>query len=230
MRGKHMSNAKDPLTQAIENNPCGICRAKRLPACICKPGGGGSGGGSEEESAEKDNALQATAHVPTLQHLNTIFSESPVWQPVPNADDSYTYNDPQGLFTIKIDLSAGTLELTKHPGLSKEELQQLEKLLDVIESEFHAFKAELQAKGINTQAFQCHHDNGSLTIKIPNPKYFDAFIQQLVDKQLLPTDTMNRAHLPEADGSKSQDDTRNQATNSTAPNPFDISKGPDFGD
>lgn len=224
-----MSNAKDPLTQAIQNNPCGMCRAKRLPTCICKRGSGGSGD-VEEESTEKDNAIQATAHAPTLEHLKTIFLTSPVWQPVPNADDSYTYNDPQGLFTIKLDLCAGTLELTKRPGLSKEELQQLEKFLDVIENEFHAFKAELQAKGINTQAFQCHHENGSLTIKIPHPKYFDAFIQQLVDNQLLTTNTMNKAHSSEGNDSKPQDDNRNQTSSSTAPNPFDISKGPDFGE
>lgn len=37
---------KDPIEEAIKNNPCGICRAKRLRMCKCK--GGGSGGESEE--------------------------------------------------------------------------------------------------------------------------------------------------------------------------------------
>jgi hypothetical protein len=222
-----MSAAQDPLTQAIEKNPCGICRAKRLPTCICKRGGGGS---SEEESAEKNDALPTTPHTPTLAHLNHIFSESPVWQPVPDADDSYTYNDPQGLFSIKLDLGAGSLELTKRPDLSKEELQQLEKLLNMIENAFLSFKSELEAKGIDTQAFQCEHKNGSLIIKIPNPTYFDAFIQRLVDKQLLPTNTINKTHSSASDDSTSQEDSLNQENNTTAPNPFDISKGPDFGE
>ncbi len=221
---------KDPLTKAIENNPCGICRAKRLPRCMCKGGGGGGSSDAEDETYEPNDSSKATTDAQTLQGLNDIFSENPFWEPVYNADDCYIYNDPLALFSITLDLSAGSLVFTKRDGLSKEELEQLEKFLDVVESELNSFKAELNANGIDTQAFQCHRGNGNLTIKIPNPTYFDAFVQQLIDKNLLSTDSMQKKHDSNVVNSNESDEQQTQVITSTAPTPFDISKGPKFED
>lgn len=43
---------KDEATLAIENNPCGLCRAMLLPICRGHGGSGGGGGGSEGKAAE----------------------------------------------------------------------------------------------------------------------------------------------------------------------------------
>ncbi len=227
-----MTNDKDqdPQAKAIENNPCGICRALGLPVCKGHGAKGGGGGDATDETSEENDTSKAADNTPTLKDLTAIFAESTLWAPMYIDDDCYTYNEPHALFSIKLDLNAGSLVFTKRDGLSKEEQQQLEKFLDVIENELNSFKAELNAEGIDTQSFQCHRENGNLTIKIPNPAYFDTFIQQLIKKNLLPTDSPQKKYTTEVANEKQQDEQKAQAEVSTAPTPFDINKGPKIGE
>lgn len=212
--------SKDPLTEAIEKNPCGICRAKRLPMCKCKGGGGGSGGGSEEETYESKASINNDNNSATIQALSHIFESSPLWQAVDGGDDCFTLNHPDALFSITLDLSAGSLVITKRPGLSKEELDKLEIYINKIEDEFKSFKTELEDKGIDTSGFKCLHESGCLIIKIPNAQHFDAFIQTLVDKHLLPTDALGAEHVPSQAKSVQESNTGHNHT------PFDTDCAP----
>ena len=218
---------QDTRSKALENNPCGICRAMGLP--VCKGHGGGSGGGDSgggSEASEGNDLKQTAATTP--KSLHNVFSESTLWQHIDGTDDIYTYDAPLALLSIKLDLGAGSLVFSKHGNLSKEEEQELNKLLDTIENELNEFKAELEAKGMDTQAIQCHRENGCLTIKLPTPEYFDTFVQRLTDKNLLVTDLPQKKHTLETAATKNQDnpDPEEQKKAATAPNPFDITQGP----
>lgn len=218
---------EDTRSQALENNPCNMCRAMGMPVCKGHGGGGGggdSGGGSE---AAEENDLEQTATT-TSASLDDVFSESTLWEHIDDTDDIYTYDAPLALLSIKLDLGAGSLIFSKRNNLSKEEEQELNKLLDTIENELNDFKAELEAKGIDTQAIQCHRENGCLTIKLPTPGYFDTFVQRLTEKNLLITDFPQKKHTLESDATKNQNkpDPEEQQKASTAPNPFDITQGP----
>lgn len=79
--------------------------------------------------------------------------------------------------------------------MSKEELDKLETYLNKVEDEFKSFKADLKAHGTDTSGFKCLHESGCLIIKIPNAQHFDAFIQTLVDKNLLPTNALGAEHV-----------------------------------
>lgn len=218
---------EDTRSQALENNPCNMCRAMGLP--VCKGHGGGGGGGdsdSESETAEENDLQKTDTAIP--ESLHEVFSESTLWQYIDGTDDIYTYDAPLALLSIKLDLGAGSLVFSKHDNLSKEEEQELNKLLDTIENELNDFKAELEAKGMDTQAIQCHRENGCLTIKLPTPGYFDAFVQRLTDKNLLVTDLPQKKHTLESAVTKHQDNPaqEEQQNAATAPNPFDITQGP----
>lgn len=186
---------------------------------MCK---GGGGGGDSDDTIEADEALDATRTTATLQSLSALFSESDLWRPEYDMEDSFLCDRPS--FSITLDLSAGSLILTRKEGLSKEAQEEFERMMDTIENEFDAFKAELEAQGIDTQAFQSHRGEEGLTIKIPTTEHFHAFVQRLVDKNLLATNPEQKQHTTEAAATKNQDEP------STAPNPFDINQGPGFDD
>lgn len=222
-------NDEDPRAKAVKNNPCGICRALGLP--VCKGHGGGSGGGGGDASKSADDTLDTTSNIIDHDSLEKALSNSPLWDESYNIDDLYTFDTPHSLFSIKLDLGSGTLVFSARDNLSKEEQQALKTFFDAVENELNEFKNELKAQGFDTDAIQCHREKNSLSIKLPTPKYYDAFIQRLMDKNLLVTQVsheLNEIPSIPSDAPKTQRET--QQASSTAPNPFDISKGPKFED
>jgi hypothetical protein len=215
---KSKNKEKDPRTQAIENNPCGRCRAMGFPTCK----GHGSGSGGEGDEASEASELTNTD---TLT-LDTIISKSELWHAEPNADDVYIYNALDALVSIKLDLAAGSLVFSKKGPLSKEEQKALDEFFDTIEHELNAFKKELEAQGVDTQSFQSHREKNCLTIQIPGIQHYDAFVQRLMDKNLLPTALNQEQTKHNVAAATHQDNQKEPEASSSAPNPFDISKGP----
>jgi len=117
-----------------------------------------------------------------------------------------------GSLDIQSDQVSGILIFTAKNGLSKEELESIKKVFNMIKAEFDEFKESLQEKGISTHSFICTLKENELTIKIPNPKYYAEFIQRLAEKNLLPSPNMHK---------QDSHDSRYKT-----PTPFDISKGP----
>lgn len=68
-------------------------------------------------------------------------------------------------------------------GLTQKEQDALDALFKAMKNELNLLKKESPSK----EAMQANlsHEGNQLTINIPNPKYFDAFIKRLVDKNLL---------------------------------------------
>ena len=219
---------EDPGTKAIQNNPCGMCRAMGMP--VCKGHGGGAGGGDDEAAAtETDNATTEHTQDMIAQPLTKHFLDSELWQHDVHADDDiYTYQAAHTLCSIELDLNAGTLVFTAHPNLSRNEQKVLNNLYDALESELNAFKAELIAnKSPLTDAMKCERHSNGFTIKLPTPEYFDTFIQRLIDKNLLHTQPAQKQHSAAAEPLKQQENNPQEPSETTTtPNPFDISKGP----
>jgi hypothetical protein len=232
------SAKKDALSLLIDRNPCGICRAFRVPICMGHGSGGGSSsgggdsggsGGSNGSSNEAnssapiakaaintfDNSLATTADYSDISSLlqlnNREFNFEVIIELLAKKIFSIENNSELGILTIKCSPALCKL-------LSEEQKAELKKFIDVIQHEFNDFKTR---NGIIDQSYSItlekdHQDNIlSLTIKINNPKLYDAFIKHLT-KNLISID------LPDQE-------ERNRLENpkkSSIPNPFDISRGP----
>lgn len=113
------------------------------------------------------------------------FSESNLWQYVDGTDDIHMYEPPLALLSIKLDLGAGSLVFSQRDNLSNDEQKELDKL-------FKAIKHE--SKNLKNQDAHVHHEENTLTIKLPTPESFDGFVQQLAEESLLITDLTQKKH------------------------------------
>jgi len=113
------------------------------------------------------------------------FSESSLWQYVDGTDDIHMYDTPLALLSIKLDLGAGSLVFSQRDNLSNDEQKELDKL-------FKAIKHE--SKNLKNQDAHVHHEENTLTIKLPTPESFDGFVQQLAEESLLITDLTQKKH------------------------------------
>ncbi len=113
--------------------------------------------------------------------------------------------------------------------LFSEELEAVGKLFDQIEKQFSQFKKSLDNPQIPLESMTLLRTGNTLTLKIPNPKYYDTFVQQLMDKNLLPSKAvpLQQQHKTESK-ELSQEEATIQRYTSLLPNPFDIKNGPRF--
>lgn len=214
---------KSTLTMAIENNPCGMCRAGGYPNCKGHggSGGGGSGGGSGENKntdATYSNQASSTLSQASIAAIKEFDNAKTIWIQSQLSSDR-TLNYEAGLLSIESDRLRGNLTFKVKPGLTKEELELSRQFLKVVKAEFDEFKNQLTEKGISTSNFTATLKDDELAIKIPNPKYYDAFIKHLENKNLLP--------IPNPDQEKKEVASKSYNQEKTRPSPFDdILKGP----
>lgn len=229
---KSKETQKDERARAIENNPCNTCRAFALPICRGHGGGGGGGGGS---GAAGDGDLSAASNIAPDFMLST--DEDTIikaltqggWTLAEDTDLVFEFDDPFALLTIKLDMESGLLELKGKDDLSPEEQQILDELFDDIENELALFNKELLAKNVQIGPIKIVREPNSLSIRIPDPQYFDAFIQRLMNKNLLPTpapELQEKDEISQSIPKESLELTAQEKNAPTAPNPFDISRGP----
>jgi hypothetical protein len=214
---------KGAITIAIENNPCGLCRAMGYP--ICKGHGGGSGGGGDSgETKNKDVAYAAkqvasTLSPVTIAAIREFDKAKTIWMQSQLSTDK-TINYEAGLFSIESDRLRGNLTFRVNSGLSKAEIEIARKFLNVVKAEFDKFKDQLTEQGVSTKDFSAVIKDNELAIHIPNQKYYDAFIKHLENKNLLPTPNPEKQEKKEL-ASESIKQEKNR------PSPFDdILKGP----
>ncbi|HEN5528819.1 hypothetical protein Lmor_0517 [Legionella moravica] len=223
---------EDPRKQAIESNPCGICRSAGIPNCKGHKGGAGGGETSDEESEELiDEHLSSpmTAFKPSVN-----FIKSEVWRQPDSWESVFEFKNPDALITIKLDFEQGILCLSSKERLPKDQQKAVDELFNAIKNEFNQFKKELANQGISVENMQLNHQGNNLTLNINKPKLFDAFIQRLMDKNLLiaqaPTLQNDKQEKFSATPEKSMNTTLDakQDYNSTAPTPFDMTPKPKY--
>ncbi|MBL7480573.1 hypothetical protein [Legionella bononiensis] len=231
---KKLESPKEERARAIENNPCNICRSMGLP--ICRGHGGGGGGGESESSSrdsqsdeEQKNHEMMSLSLKKPSSLENIFN-SELWELTADSDFIYEFNDPYALLRITLNMELGSIVFEAKRELSKEDQDALNDLFDEIEKEFDSFKKSLDKSQIPLESMTLTREANKLTIKIPSPKFYDTFVQQLMDKNLLPTKTFplpqpNKSVVtPELDPAVEA----LQKYTSLLPNPFDITNGPKF--
>ncbi|CZL27347.1 hypothetical protein [Legionella pneumophila] len=216
-------NRRDERSKALENNPCGVCRASGLP--ICKGHGGGAGGGSDEakdENSQKDSA-PTPKYVPTnieVKALSSYLENSEVWNS--NEDFLYNFNNDLAVFSIELDSARGVIHFRGNESLSAIDEKDLNELYDKIEDELKAFTHEVNAQNISIS-----RKGNDLKISIPDPNLYDQFVTRLLNKNLIPNNNYNADLNYKANQNAEQKvDEKEAAASYKSPNPFDISKGP----
>ena len=167
-------------------NPCGICRANNVPP-PCRGHGGGSGGGGsdggKEDGAKNENSPNQTVSSST-ELASYLLQRNDVWSRVPQTEMTFKCENPESLLSIKLDGDKGIISLSGKMGLSADERKDLHLLFKAIIDEFEKFK--IQHK-ITDEKFSATTNGDNLTIKIPNPKLYDMFVQRLMNLNLIPT-------------------------------------------
>ncbi len=211
-------NSKGSIRASIDSNPCGRCRTAGYPTCKCGSGGGGSGGGGGGESEKKDatytsnqapgisNQVEVKAAIQKFDEAKTIFVQSQLLS-------NTTVNYETGLITIESDRLRGNLTLRVKPGLSKADEEISHEFLNAVKTEFDEFKNKLFEQGVSTKDFTATLKGNELSVHIPNPKYYDAFIKHLENKNLLPVPNPEREEKKETLSSAKED--KKQAFNPT---------------
>lgn len=190
-------------SNSFDDPRCPTCGKSKIkaPRCSCSGGGGGGGGGSSdgsdkgssnESGPDTNTSTQAFKPLPETgprKDWATAISlreeKSPpsseeifdqLWQ-----DGRLFINDTEdGTLVFKVDLAL----------LSPEEQKAVHEQFSKIETEFNDFEDELINEKISVEGFTLEKvSNGTtltLTIHIPNEQQFEAFLQRLGEKRLLP--------------------------------------------
>ncbi len=184
---KAQAFAKDQKmkTPAWSNNPCGMCRAMRKPTCSGHGGGSSGGGGGESGAsagAEKNGPGLVAAATESVESVDSVMS----WlDNALNAESAIDYET--GIFSVHMDKLAGELTIKVLPTfLSKEYAEIVKEYFSAIKKEFEKFKDVLKEQGVATKDFTLEMSDMILSIKIPTPAYYDAFVRQLTKANLLP--------------------------------------------
>lgn len=170
MSGLTLENKKDERAKAIENNPCGLCKAAGLP--ICRGHARGAGGKSEELD-EEDLDMKSSERAELTLELKPTLPSSLGWEQL------------NALFLMTNLASQGIFSLRPRPKLALENDREIQEFIRQVKLEFDQFKQVLEKKGIPVEHYSATINKNELIIRIPSPKMYDAFIQQLVNKNLL---------------------------------------------
>lgn len=234
---KREETQKDERARAIENNPCNICRSLGLP--FCRGHGGGSGeGGSDSASDVKldgnDHQLLAPKNPANVPSIDQLLLHCGLWHLPEDADFVFEFKDPLALVNMTLNMELGLLVLQGKRELGNEEQNALDELFDTIGQEFNLFKNSIKNPQFPLETMTLAREGNSLTIKIPSPKYYDLFVQQLMDKNLLPSNVPVLQHQNQSvkhpQKSEAAKDSVMEEYKSSLPNPFDISRGPKLPD
>lgn len=175
--------SSDPL----DKNPCGMCRANGLFGC---KGHGGSGGGASG-GEENPHNLSTTSDKNLSKTLYESITKSQLWAEDYDDDMLFYWHNPDSLISTTIDIGTGLMNISGIQNLSESNEQAQAELLNEIKKELEQFKKELGPLG-NTIEFTT--SGKELNIKISDKTMFDTFMQRLMDRNLLITDTVTLTH------------------------------------
>lgn len=178
---------KNASKELENNNPCNTCRAIGMKICLGHGGGVSSAGGSTSSSEKTPSNSDKRESLGSTRLLETstpgLIAENVAWlQQNLLSDKHNTYE--AGLLTVDSNRLSGDLVFTQKPNTKDE--AAVSSYLSVIEEEFAKFKNQLAWEGIYVGNFNVERNGNTLAIRIPVPKYYDSFLQQLEKSNLLP--------------------------------------------
>jgi hypothetical protein len=166
---------------------CVACDNVGYLQCRCpnqSSGGGGGGGFSEGGSTNKQSGDNEPTKVPKKQAESTAEKRS---QSVDFRMHDYM-KIPVLQFSRKLTVGLPDALLAK---LTKEELQELQKILVLLQGEFAEFIKGLEKNGANISNYLAVIRNHTLELTIRNPAHYDLFIAHLLKKNLLSQSPVN---------------------------------------
>lgn len=199
---------------ALNNNPCSICRALGFPTCK----GHGSSRGGQEEASDNDevsNKDKSSINESTANDLTIALGQSALW--LKPDDLIFEFNHSDALMSVTIDMEQGTILFLGKEDLSHAQNIALKEFFQTIKQELNEFKKDCS---VSANQMQLELVDNKCKIRISNPKLFDAFVQRLLDKNILSTDLESIPINNRDTVSESKQDANNQYK---SPTPFDIS-------
>lgn len=202
-----------------------------LPICKGHGGGsaGGGGGGAEEASGASMESTSSPAPqlVPTPMEITSLsgyLENSIVWQPEHGADLRYNFANPAALFSMVLDLGTNIIQFIGNELFDPDYKQDLKDLYGRVIKEANMLEgARISIEGNN------------LTISFDNCQKYDQFVTCLLNKHLIPDNNylQDIISMERSTSGQALDDVvasavidTSAATSHKAPNPFDISRGP----
>ncbi len=173
---KKSATTEDPIEQAIQKNPCRMCRNARRVMCLCKKAGsGGVEGTTSDNNSSTPSTNDDQKALKSLKLQPQLSSIAPI-----------DFEALEGALVIDKNPEAGSFSLKLQIGSHPNALAEARKMLRLIHTAFNEFKKELEQLGLDVSNLSCESTPDNLIIHFPHPKYFDAFIEQLKNKNLLP--------------------------------------------
>lgn len=228
-------NQNDALQNAIDSNPCGLCRAMGSASCR---GHGGSGGGSssgKEGSSDKPANQQPEAAKSLARVVNSInpgmvvvhlVQECEGWsEDKDNVDWVISFDNPYAFFKMQLNIDNATITANEKEGLTQTEQQDVQLLFKEILDEYKEFK---DVENID-DAEEIPLIDRELKIKIPKPRYYDLFLDKLFQKNLLPNQSLRQQLQKDqtmALTQENQEEDEEYGYSSTAPTPFSMQPKP----
>lgn len=227
-----VEQSKDSKERALQNNPCGICRALGMPVC---KGHGGGGGGSTPGSSKDDVASGPKESVLHASHLfnpvlstdiSALLPQNGDWSSSDVLESVFHFESPDALLSLHLDMERGLISFHGNKNISTEQYVLLNEFFSAIEVELGVFKKELAEEGNNPDLIDqltVERQYNSLTLKFPSPRFYDGFVKRLVDKNLLPVEsTPQQEKTIETSRTILSEEEVEQPYRPTAPSPFDI--------
>jgi|GEM_PF-1850656 len=168
-------SVESAIKQAVESNPCGMCRALGLP--ICK---GHSGGHGDKKEGSVEKYQQGSAKSPDIAEANTLPSYlggSEVW--ISDDDSKYSFTNELSIFSINLDLKNGMIHFKATEPLTADNKKDLEQLYTEI------------TKEVKTEDIIFSREGNNLEIRLPSTESCEQFITKLLNKHLIPDNDYN---------------------------------------
>jgi hypothetical protein len=194
--------AKTDIQRAIENNICSICRANKKPPPCPGHGIGASGGEAGSEASESTGATLAgtSDDASALTHTTNAATKPIVNDKTPKLDrktftpESIVEMLEKKLLSIDNNSEQGILSIKWNNALlSPAQKIELRKFIDTLQKELEEFKDKNNIS-VNCTTIENDHkgDMTAIRFRLPHPSLYDAFIQQLTSKNLLPQQNVSQ--------------------------------------
>lgn len=176
--------AQDEIQALIEKNPCGRCKALKLPVCKCKTGGGAGDGSGKDTTLElsvqvPEQKQGVTKSVPLdlLEELDEALGELTTQDTL--EVDLFDLEEMAEFLSFSHDSKLGVITIRPKPGFLLYNEKEIQELLRNLKMVLEQFKIALKNQGIPVDDFTITLNKNELIVR-------DAFIKELVSRNLLP--------------------------------------------
>lgn len=142
-----------------------------------------------DENQATASARQKSAESKELDYLTLAGKEKTAWTQVPGQYDKFEFKNAKALVSMSLDFQNSSLLFTTNKVLSLNDHAVLDKYILNLKGTFKGFCAEqglTEGKDYKIEERTDANENYKLIIRIADKEHFNAFVNRLMDKNLLP--------------------------------------------